>query len=325
MPQASTWTRIWFGAGSGNSRSTSSKAPPAFDTCTARIIFAMVAPALDGCLVQMHRAPWRCCSLRDVEETDAHLVVGAFAPVEIPRSTALGLVRRAVVPVALDGEAVVHLHARRGLQRVRALPVEVPAGNVEEALVAPSGALDLEAVVRAAKVLVRGGAVDGERAGGNGTARDEAEIGTRREGERVTDVRLAGGNVHRVRAQPGWVRPGENEGLPLHGIVELQLERSLVRSSVPRPVVVDLQDDLRAGIDGHPGARRKVAAAAPRDPAAERRHDTARAAEAGVSGRRGRIVERLELRDLAGRSEKDQRVVDDGSVSRLRDDAGDVG
>ena len=42
MPHASTWTRIWFGAGSGNSRSTSSKAPPGFDTCTARIIFAMV-------------------------------------------------------------------------------------------------------------------------------------------------------------------------------------------------------------------------------------------------------------------------------------------
>ena len=44
-PQASTWMRICPGAGSGSSRSTSSNAPPAFDTCTALIIFfAMVAP-----------------------------------------------------------------------------------------------------------------------------------------------------------------------------------------------------------------------------------------------------------------------------------------
>ena len=87
---------------------------------------------------------------------------------------------------------------------------------------------------------------------------------------------------------------------------------------------VGLVDGVRAGIDEHPGARGKVPAAAPRDPAAERRHDTARAAEARVSGQRVRIVERLELRDLAGRSDKDQHVMDDGSVSRLRDETGDI-
>src|SRR5438445_2964573 len=64
-------------------------------------------------------------SLRDVEISEAHLVLGAFAPVQVARSGALRLVCRAVVPVALDRDAVARLDALGSLERVGALPVAV--------------------------------------------------------------------------------------------------------------------------------------------------------------------------------------------------------
>src|SRR5207248_9644129 len=85
-------------------------------------------------------------SLRDVEEPEAHLVVGALAPVQLARSDPAGLVLRAVVPVALDRQAVARLHPRRDLQGVRPLPVEVPAGAVEQAFLRAVRAPHLEAI-----------------------------------------------------------------------------------------------------------------------------------------------------------------------------------
>src|SRR5207245_3916131 len=153
-------------------------------------------------LVVTRCGPPRGGSLRDVEKSQAHLVLGAFAPVQFARKRAAGLVCRAVVPVALDRDAVARLDALGSLERVGALPVEVPAGDVQKAFARAARALDLEPVARAPQMLVRARAVDGERAGRNGAAGDEPLIRTWGEGERVAHVGLPGGNHHRARVQP---------------------------------------------------------------------------------------------------------------------------
>ena len=141
----------------------------------------------------------------------------------------------------------------------------------------------------------------------------------------MAHVGLPGGNHHRARVQPRGVRPREEERLPVDGGVELELDGRLVgRSESSGQVVVDLQDDLRPGIDGHAGPDGKVAAAAPGRPPAERRRKSAGSPEALVPGRGIGVVERLELRDLAGSGEEDEHVMDDGRVPRFGDEPGDV-
>ena len=84
----------------------------------------------------------------------------ALAPLHVARLTALtvdfGLTAGRVVPFALDGELVSGLHQLALDEWISALPVEVPARNVEQTFIRAVLPNQLEAAARAEQVLVQG-------------------------------------------------------------------------------------------------------------------------------------------------------------------------
>lgn len=82
----------------------------------------------------------------DIEDTEAHLIRRPFAPVDVFGfdlfSVGVGLVRLRVIPRTSNAQLVVHAKCSYFLETIRALPVEVPIFDVEEALFGAVFSLD---------------------------------------------------------------------------------------------------------------------------------------------------------------------------------------
>src|SRR5262245_33295027 len=96
---------------------------------------------------------------RHIKEAQAHLIPRALAPSHIARRQLLAihdrLLGRRVVPMALDGQRIARAKDLRGREGHAALPVEIPAGDIEEAFVLPTRVLNRKLAVRSEQMLMQ--------------------------------------------------------------------------------------------------------------------------------------------------------------------------